>query len=609
MPPIASEARPSQAELDARVIEGVAMAKSTRRGLGRIVSLALLLSAAACLVRSEPVDVHRAALLLPELFISEVAQDASYGGSSADKVEVFCSAANGCDAYKICDSAPSGTSCSALQPALAAGARAVVSRGTSITISDQVWLSDAGGNELSGTRVGPFACAAAQSQARNDCANASFGACAAPSLGAGSGSCAASGTSTFAYGIAFTSNQHGQPETTCTRPACLQLLAAIDEALTSIDFAVYGVRGQPAIISALVAAQARGVRVRGVVDTENADCTAFGYPDTPLLRQELGPSNVVCDTGAGFGYIMHDKFFVFDAARVWTGSTNISDTELGGEYNSDVAISIGSPELAAIYTAEFEEMFGGAFHKRKTDNTSHRLDDFADGTTIESYFSPSDHAIANAVIPLIESATLSLDVAMFYFTSADIEAALEAAAARGVRIRMVLDAGGASNKYSASPQLCAAGGTVKVENWGGKSHSKWAVADAALPAVATVLLGSMNWTAAGDQQNDENTLVIKNAALAGVFAHEFARQWADLAEVPSCSSVAAESAQSSSCGSPNDCSVTCSSGACCDGLDNDYDGRIDLQEEACACADGIDNDGDGYIDLDDYDCRPALADP
>jgi hypothetical protein len=579
------------------------------RTLRWLVSIALLLGAPACMLHSEPVDAHRAALVSPGLFISEVGQNASYGGSSADKVEVYCSAAAGCSGYKVCDTAPSGSACSALQSALATGARAVVSRGSSITSSDEVWLTDGAGSELAGTRVGPFACGDAQSQARNDCASASFGACAAPGLGASSGACQPSGAGSLSYGLGFTLNQHGQPETTCTRPICLQLLAAIEAAVSSIDFAVYGVRGQPAIISALVAAQTRGVRVRGVVDTENSDCSEFGYPDTPLLRQDLGADNVVCDVGPGFGYIMHDKFFVLDAAQVWTGSTNISDTELGGEYNSDVAVLIHSPELAAIYTTEFEEMFGGAFHKRKTDNTTHLLDDFSDGTTIESYFSPTDHAIANAVLPLIEHATSSLDIAMFYFTDAEIEAALEAARARGVQIRMVLDAGGASNKYSASPQLCAAGGTVKVENWGGKSHSKWAVADAALPAAATVLFGSMNWTVAGDEQNDENTLVIKNAALANTFEHEFERQWADLAEVPVCSSVAAESAQSSVCGSSNDCSVSCSSGACCDGLDNDYDGKIDLQEEACACADGIDNDGDGYIDLDDFDCRPALADP
>jgi hypothetical protein len=348
------------------------------------------------------------------------------------------------------------------------------------------------------------------------------------------------------------------------------------------------------------------VQVRGVVDSENGDCSAFGYPDTAALIARLGPSKVKCDSGPGFRAIMHDKFFVFDAAQVWTGSTNISDTEFGGEYNSDVAVAIESVPLAAIYRHEFEEMFGGRFHHRKRDDTEHVLP--AVGGTIESYFSPSDDAIAHGILPLIERAVATIDVAMFYFTDRAIAAALIAAHARGVRVRVVLDAGGAANRYSVHPRLCAAGIELKIENWGGKSHSKWAVADAARSSAA-VVFGSMNWTEAGNADNDENTLVIHNPGLAQRFEAEFGRQWADLAAVPSCRNIAAEGASSSICFAANDCSRGCSSGACCDGIDNDYDGKIDLQEEACACADGIDNDQDGYVDGDDFDCRRALVDP
>jgi hypothetical protein len=182
-----------------------------------------------------------------------------------------------------------------------------------------------------------------------------------------------------------------------------------------------------------------------------------------------------------------------------------------------------------------------------------------------------------------------------------------AAKARGVAVRLILDAGGAGNQYSKHGQLCAAGIPVKTENWGGKSHSKWAVADAALPSAAAVVYGSMNWTASGDGQNDENSLYVKHAALAAAFSGEFQRQWNDLAAVPSCTTVSAEGADSSVCTPGNDCH-TCASGSCCDGLDNDYDGRTDLQEEACACADGLDNDGDGYADAADFDCQ-NLPDP
>src|SRR5207253_2942376 len=59
------------------------------------------------------------------LVITEVAQSTAYGGTTADKVEVYCTSASGCAAFKVCDSAASGGSCSATQPALSALQRAV----------------------------------------------------------------------------------------------------------------------------------------------------------------------------------------------------------------------------------------------------------------------------------------------------------------------------------------------------------------------------------------------------------------------------------------------------------------------------------------------------
>ncbi len=473
-----------------------------------------------------------------------------------------------------------------------------------------LWLACAHGvrpaPNLAGARVGPFPCANGQSRARTDCAGAPFAACATPGLGSSSGECrATTGRESFRYSVQFTTNQHGVPEPTCTRPVCRELLAAIEGATQSVDFALYGIRSQSSFIDALVAAQARGVTVRGVVDSENADCTKFGYPDTPRLVRALRPGSVICDTGPGFGDIMHNKFLIIDHAKVWTGSTNISDTELGGEYNTDVAVLIGSRELAAIYATEFDEMFRGSFHRRKTDNTVHVLDGshFTDGSIVKSYFSPTDDARDHAVLPLLASAKKTVDIAMFYFTSQPIAEAILAAKARGVTVRMVLDAGGASHPASKHRQLCAASIEVKTENWGGKSHSKWAVSDHDVPGAAAVVFGSMNWTEAGNVNNDENTLYIRNDGFAAEFHREFERQWADLASVPPCKPVSVEGADSSACSPRNDCTKSCTSGSCCDGVDNDYDRRTDLEEEACACADGIDNDGDGYVDGDDFDCK------
>ncbi len=581
------------------------------RAAGRLVPFAVCVAMLSCSSNREAVRVAKAELETVPAIITEVAQATNYGDSIADKVEVYCSSANGCGAFRVCDTAPSGTSCSAIQPAMAAQRRVVVSRGTSITAADQVWLADDTGLERGGTRVGPFDCVTGTSQSRIDCSIGVFSVCATPSLGLSAGACSAGDfPESFTFDVQFTRNQHGLPEPSCNRLVCQTLIGALEAAQFSIDFALYGVRSQPQIINALTAAQQRGVTVRGVVDSEDANCTAFGYPDTPTLLNALAAGSVVCDIGPGYSYIMHNKFFVIDGARVWTGSTNVSDTELGGEYNTDVAALIDSYRLAELYTTEFNEMHAGSFHHRKADNTAHLIDatHYTDGTVVRSYFSPTDHAVQNAVLPIIQQAAQTLDIAMFFLTSQPIADSIAAAKDRGVTVRLILDAGGASNNYSKHVQLCNAGIAVKVENWGGKSHSKWVVADAALPSSAAVVFGSMNFTAAGDEQNDENTLYVKNAAFAAAFQTEFNRQWNDLSGVPSCTSVSVEGADSSSCSPSNNCGASCSSGSCCDGLDNDYDGRVDLAEEACACGDGLDNDGDGYVDGDDFDCK-NLPDP
>ena len=116
----------------------------------------------------------------------------------------------------------------------------------------------------------------------------------------------------FTYTIRFATNQQGQPSSICDTPMCTGLKTLIDDATSSIDFAIYGLRGAPDIITALKDAVDRGVTVRGVVDTQTGSCTAddanFLYSDTDDLVNALGTSRVHCDESP-YSYIMHHKFF------------------------------------------------------------------------------------------------------------------------------------------------------------------------------------------------------------------------------------------------------------------------------------------------------------
>jgi phosphatidylserine/phosphatidylglycerophosphate/cardiolipin synthase-like enzyme len=400
------------------------------------------------------------------------------------------------------------------------------------------------------------------------------------------------------------------PSPACTIRLCTSLRDLIDRATTRIDFAIYGVRDMPEIVAALQRAQARGVAIRGVVDrrldgTSEYDgtdalvallgtvhddlavdrataarhpgigayggatcglppppghagprsCFGFDLGDRCLLGLAAAPDALVFD-----GDILHDKFFVVDDRTVWTGSTNVSDSCAGG-YNANLVLVLDDPEVARWYTAEFEQMYGGALHgeKRPVGLKRARL---ADGTEVEVLFSPQDHAVDRGLRPVLQAARRRIDVAAFFLTHTGVAADLVAAARRGVQVRVLVDATGASNAYSKHAALRLAGVPVKVEPWGGKLHVKAVAVDGEV-----LVAGSMNFTSAGDASNDENTLVLRSPRLASQFHAWFEAVWADVPERWLHEDPFPESLDSGH--------------ACHDHVDNDHDGRIDAADPDC----------------------------
>lgn len=396
--------------------------------------------------------------------------------------------------------------------------------------------------------------------------------------------------------------EYEKPQTRCATEICQSLKRLLERAENTIDFAVYGIRGQPEILAALVAAQRRGVRVRGVVD-KMRDGRHY-YSDTPLLAKRLGRANIrndrdadqqrakqldrgqrqwrdkcerpaghegplQCFEGRGYasrkpikfaGDIMHHKFFVVDGRHIWTGSANISNTGAGG-YNANVVAVVDSPPLAAAYTAEFEQMFvTGRYHRLKKRGQTVRAalgDD-----TVEALFSPQDKVVTSRLLPLIQNARKSIDLAIFFLTHNELSRALAAAKKRGLRVRVILDATGAANEYSKHDYLREEGVALKVETWGGKMHAKTALIDG-----ETLILGSMNWTKAGAQKNDENTLIIRSPTVAQHFAQYFETLWASIPNRWLHADPRPESPDSGT--------------ACRDGIDNDWDKAVDGADESC----------------------------
>jgi len=402
------------------------------------------------------------------------------------------------------------------------------------------------------------------------------------------------------------------PADRCEAELCTRLLDLIRSAERSIDFAIYGARDQTALLEAILDARDRGVRVRGLVDADprgghyyastevwvrrigdvrndrarepapngSADdyrppcprppgfdgplqCLAYDLGDRWLLAEHASSEDFVDPELGGVNRIMHHKFFVVDGRYVWTGSANISSSGTGGT-NANAAILADSRELADLYTAEFERMRARRSPADwKSRDGVERLEIGGDEVTV--WFSPQDDAMRFGAQGLIARAERSVDVAVFYLTNKWVTAELIAAARRGVAVRVIVDATSAGNGYTKHELLRVAGVPVKVENWGGKMHMKAAVIDGEF-----LIVGSMNWTRAGEDTNDENTLLIRSPRLASTFATFFDLLW-DTIPDPWAAPGARPDPESRE-----------SPGSCRDGVDNDFDERVDDDDEGCS---------------------------
>jgi len=259
---------------------------------------------------------------------------------------------------------------------------------------------------------------------------------------------------------------------------------------------------------------------------------------------------------------MHNKFFIVDGKYIWTGSANISDTGTGG-YNANVVALIESEFIASKYLIEFEQMFiDEKFHRAKKKLKKTKLQTHINGQEVNIYFSPQGYAMYRGVIPLIKDAKDSIDISIFFLTHKNISKELVKASKRGVSIRVILDATAASNGYSKHNYLRDSGIPVKVENWGGKMHMKSAIIDK-----KHLIVGSMNWTSAGESKNDENTLIIKNFKDAPKYQRFYNLMWNSIPDKWLREDPMPESKDSGT--------------SCYDDVDNDFDGKIDAKDPNC----------------------------
>ena len=347
-----------------------------------------------------------------------------------------------------------------------------------------------------------------------------------------------------------------KPDRACSSSICREILSNINSSEKSIDIAIYGYSKVPEIEKALKSALNRGVKIRLVYDVDSVGKNI--YPDTNIITNLLA-QNQSDKNSADSGNIMHNKFYIFDDKTTITGSANLSHTDMTG-FNSNSMVVIHSGEIAKIYKQEFEQMYEGKFHSEKKSFGEKEV--LLSDISAKIYFSPQDKSITNAVLPIIKNAKKYIYIPTFVLTEKRVTEALIEAKNRGVDVKIIIDALSASNKHSKHGFLRDNGILVKTENFAGKMHSKSMIVDDKY-----TIIGSMNFSNSGEKRNDENLMVINDSVIANFYKENLLYQWNRIDNKWLKFNARAEGKDSI--------------GSCSDGIDNNYDGLVDMEDVAC----------------------------
>lgn len=230
----------------------------------------------------------------------------------------------------------------------------------------------------------------------------------------------------------------------------LPLIAMLDAAQDALDLEVYELH-DTAVQAALRRALARGVRVRVVAEPAPLGSTC--RPFEPLAASETTEcvriKNLIADVRAAGGRyepfakealceapdrcLQHGKLILFDEQVALVSSGNFNATSLcrpdatSDRCNRDYTVVTQDAATTRALRAVFEaDLFGQSYDLRAT-----LENEAAQALTV----SPLARA---PLLDFIASATRSIRIANQYFREPELNAALIAAAERGVRVRLLV---------------------------------------------------------------------------------------------------------------------------------------------------------------------------
>lgn len=208
--------------------------------------------------------------------------------------------------------------------------------------------------------------------------------------------------------------------------------------------------------------------------------------------------------------ITHNKFCVVDGRKILTGSFN--PTYDGRDHDDNNIVVVESPKLAVNYGDEFSELWAGQFGSGNP--VKYHLVKY-NGVLLENYFCPEDHC-AEHVIDTINQANKSVYFMTFSFTNKEIGDAVMAKFNQGLEVQGVFEKSQGTSEYSDYWIMKSSGLDVKYDHNPRNMHHKVFIIDKSV-----VVTGSFNPTKNGDENNDENVLIIHDPAVAEKFYSEY----------------------------------------------------------------------------------------
>lgn len=376
-----------------------------------------------------------------------------------------------------------------------------------------------------------------------------------------------------------------------------QIVDTISQAKSTIDVAVQELR-LPKVAEALVDRQKAGVKVRLILEnTYSRPWSSFTPEEVGKLNKrereryqefrqfidinqdnQLTPAEINqrdaliilqnakipwlddrADGSAGSS-LMHHKFVIIDNRIVIITSANFTLSDTFGDYtnpstlgNVNNLLQIDSPELASLFTQEFNIMWGDGpggkpdsrFGLQKPLRLPQQIT--LNKTKITVQFSPTSPTqpwtnSSNGLIgKTLDSARESVDLALFVFSEQRLANILENRHQQKIQIRALIEPQFAYRPYSEALDMMGVALSNKckyeVDNhpWqnpittvgvptlpkGDLLHHKFALIDN-----KTVITGSHNWSDAANNGNDETLVVVESPIVAAHYVREFARLYA-----------------------------------------------------------------------------------